>query len=50
MDLVVSCNFKHINKLKTKKMVNRVNLSEGYGEVTICRPEEVIDYDDGNGE
>jgi predicted nucleic acid-binding protein len=46
LDLIVSCNFKHINKLKTKRMVLAVNLTEGYKPVTICRPEEVVDYED----
>jgi predicted nucleic acid-binding protein len=43
VDYLFSCNFKHINKLKTKKMVARVNLREGYEPVIICKPEEVVD-------
>ncbi|MDR0909213.1 MAG: hypothetical protein LBM77_05545 [Spirochaetaceae bacterium] len=46
MDICVSCNFRHINKLKTKRMVERVNNENRYGPLFICRPEEVIDYDD----
>jgi predicted nucleic acid-binding protein len=46
LDFIVSCNFKHINKLKTKRMVEYVNLNEGYKNITICRPEELIDYED----
>jgi predicted nucleic acid-binding protein len=43
LDYIVSCNFKHINKLKTKAMVAYVNHIEGYPGITICRPEEVVD-------
>jgi hypothetical protein len=46
LQYIVSCNFKHINKLKTKNMVNYVNLKEGYQTIIICRPEEVIDDED----
>jgi predicted nucleic acid-binding protein len=46
LDFIVSCNFKHINKLKTKRMVEFVNFNEKYQNITICRPEELIDYED----
>jgi hypothetical protein len=46
LQYLVSCNFKHINKLKTKNIVQYVNLKEGYQNIVICRPEEVVDYDD----
>lgn len=42
IDAIVSWNFKHIVKLKTKKMVNGINLKLGYHEVEICSPEEVV--------
>jgi predicted nucleic acid-binding protein len=46
LDFIVSCNFKHINKLKTKRMVEFVNFNENYQNITICRPEELVDYED----
>jgi hypothetical protein len=42
LDFCVSCNFKHINKKKTKNMVNYVNEREGYKPIFIARPEEVV--------
>jgi acyl-coenzyme A synthetase/AMP-(fatty) acid ligase len=41
LDFCVSCNFRHINKIKTKAMVNQVNQREGYNSLIICRPEEL---------
>ncbi|MDR3338034.1 MAG: PIN domain-containing protein [Treponema sp.] len=46
LDFIVSCNFKHINKLKTKRMVEYVNFNQGYNNIIICRPEEIIDYEE----
>jgi predicted nucleic acid-binding protein len=46
LDFIVSCNFKHINKLKTKRMVEYVNFRQGYNNITICRPEEIVDYEE----
>jgi hypothetical protein len=43
LDCVLSFNFQHINKLKTKRMTENINLLEGYKGVTICTPMEVID-------
>jgi predicted nucleic acid-binding protein len=42
LDVIISCNFRHINKAKTKNMVNYVNTREGYQPIQICRPEEVM--------
>ena len=42
MDCVLSFNFRHINRLKTKEMAALVNLREGYKNVIICTPMEVI--------
>jgi hypothetical protein len=36
---------KHINKQKTKRLVDLVNLTEGYKGIMICSPMEVIDYE-----
>jgi predicted nucleic acid-binding protein len=43
LDCVLSFNYKHINKLKTKRMSENVNLNEGYKGITICTPMEVLD-------
>jgi predicted nucleic acid-binding protein len=42
IEYILSLNFKHINKLKTKRLVDDINLSEGYKGVLICSPMEVI--------
>ena len=43
IDAIVSWNFNHIVKLKTRIMVNGVNRLLGYHEIEICSPEEVIE-------
>ena len=43
LDCVLSFNFQHINKLKTKRMTESINLSEGYKGIIICTPMEVLD-------
>jgi predicted nucleic acid-binding protein len=45
LDVVVSWNFDHIVKLKTKLYVNGINKMEGYKEIEIYSPMEVIDYE-----
>ena len=45
MDLILSFNFKHINKLKTKTLIPAVNRTSGYRDISIAQPEEVIDYE-----
>jgi hypothetical protein len=40
--IILSYNFKHINKLKTKTMVPAINQNEGYLPVIITQPKEVI--------
>ena len=44
MDVIVSWNFKHIVNLRTHREVNAVNLLEGYREIEIRSPLEVIEY------
>jgi predicted nucleic acid-binding protein len=46
LDCVLSYNFKHINKLKTKIQTERVNQAEGYNGVMICTAKEVLDDDE----
>ena len=43
MHIVMSWNFQHIVKRKTRHMVNAINLREGYGTIEICSPKEVIE-------
>jgi predicted nucleic acid-binding protein len=43
LDCVLSFNYEHINKLKTKHMTAAINLNEGYKAVIICTPMEVLD-------
>jgi predicted nucleic acid-binding protein len=38
---VVSWNFEHLVKVKTRKSVNLVNLLEGYKEIEIISPQEL---------
>ena len=44
MDCIVSLNFTHINRIKTKISVEAVNQLQGYGTPVICTPMELI-YD-----
>ena len=43
LDYVLSYNFRHINKAKTKLLTERVNREHGYGTVVICTAKEVLD-------
>jgi hypothetical protein len=45
LDMIMSFNFKHINKLKTKTLIPAVNRMAGYRDIIIAQPEEVIDYE-----
>jgi predicted nucleic acid-binding protein len=38
---VVSWNFEHLVKVKTRKSVNLVNILEGYKEIEIVSPQEL---------
>ena len=38
---LVSWNFKHFVNVKTRQMVNLVNLKEGYGVIEIIAPPEL---------
>jgi len=42
MDCIISLNFRHINKLRTKTATKAVNLLRGYTNPDICTPMEVI--------
>ncbi len=41
MQFLVSWNFKHFVNVKTRQMVNLVNLKEGYGVIEIIAPPEL---------
>lgn len=43
LDVVVSWNFTHIVKLKTKREVIGINTLMGYKPIEICSPWEVIE-------
>jgi len=45
LDMILSFNFKHINKFKTKTMIPAVNQLSGYRSLYIAQPEEVIDFE-----
>lgn len=42
LDVIVSWNMQHIVRLKTKLGVNGINKMEGYKEIEICTPEEML--------
>lgn len=41
MDILVSWNFEHMVKHKTRKMVDEVNISKGYKPIDIVSPQEL---------
>ena len=43
MDVIVSWNFRHIVKLKTKKEIVGINSLMGYKEIEIYSPWEVVE-------
>lgn len=43
LNVIVSWNLRHIVKLKTRIEANAINRVEGYREIEICTPEEVIE-------
>ena len=43
LDVIVSWNFQHIVKLKTKREVNAINALLGYKAVEIYSPWEVVE-------
>ncbi|MDR2836163.1 MAG: hypothetical protein LBV69_08240 [Bacteroidales bacterium] len=45
MDCIVSLNFKHINKLKTKASTEVIHKIKGFSNPFICTPMEVVSYD-----
>ena len=45
LDIILSYNFRHINKLKTKAMIPAVNQQLGYRGISIAQPQEIFDYE-----
>jgi hypothetical protein len=43
LDCILSYNFQHINRLKTKVMTERINHKEGYNGIVICTAKEVLE-------
>ena len=46
---IVSWNFKHIVHVRKIPLYNAVNRTEGYAEIAIHTPQEVIDYEQDEG-
>ncbi|MBQ7220019.1 MAG: hypothetical protein IJS28_03465 [Synergistaceae bacterium] len=44
MDAIVSYNFAHINRRKTKLLTAGINSEYGYGSIMICTAKEVLEY------
>ena len=45
IDAIISWNFEHIVKLKTKREIVGINIINGYKEIEIYSPWEVVSYD-----
>ncbi|MDR3365066.1 MAG: hypothetical protein LBS91_09035 [Clostridiales Family XIII bacterium] len=43
LDCVISYNFQHINRVKTKLLTDRINHKKGYGTVVICTAKEILE-------
>jgi hypothetical protein len=43
LDCVLSYNFAHINRVKTKLQAERINHEKGYKTAVICTAREVLD-------
>ena len=46
MDMIISLNYAHINRITTKIKTGLINKLYGYGEIYIGSPMEVIDHDE----
>jgi len=46
MDAIISLNFNHINRMKTKRMLPHINQLNGYANIIISVPMEVTNYED----
>ena len=50
LDYVLSYNYQHINRAKTKLLTDRVNNQKGYNSVLICTAKEVLEDEQANDE
>ena len=46
LDMIISMNFQHIVKRKTKIGTGNINVLNGYRTVEICTPMEIHEYED----
>ncbi len=44
IEAIVSYNFAHINRNKTKLLTVGINTENGYGSIMICTAKEVLEY------
>ena len=42
LDIIISYNFQHINRDRTRSLTASTNKEEGYKEIEICTAEEVL--------
>jgi hypothetical protein len=42
LDILLSFNYRHINKLKTKLLADKINILEGYKGIIISTPMEIL--------
>lgn len=47
LDYIISYNFQHINRDKTRIQTAKINMRNGYSGIIICTAGEVL-YDEGN--
>ena len=47
---MLSYNYQHINRAKTKLLTDRINNQKGYNSVLICTAKEVLDDEQDNDE
>jgi hypothetical protein len=48
LDIIISMNFQHIVKRKTKIGTGNINALNGYHIVEICSPMEIVEEDETN--
>ena len=48
LDYVLSYNYQHINRARTKLLTDRVNNAKGYSSVLICTAKEVLEDEQGS--
>jgi len=46
MDMLISWNLRHLVKARTRMLANAINRMNGYHDIEICTPGEVIEYED----